>query len=154
MAVWERAGVHSPTFAASRPDIDVAVLQYGTNDAPHIDGRLDDYLAALRSALRQFRVAYPGVRCVLIGPPDRGGQARGIDHSLLHTLVARAQQRVGREFDCDFWDWQAQMGGRGSAAAGVARTPPVMHRDRVHMTSLGYRDSGLAFGSWLMQHRL
>lgn len=153
VGVWTHASLYSPAFLATRPPIDLAVLQYGTNDAVGIAGRFEGYLATLRSALRRFRLAYPGVRCVLLGPPDRGGRSGEFDMSQVHAEVARLQQRTALEFGCDFWDWQAQMGGLGSARAGAARTPPSMVRDLVHLTSLGYRDSGHAFGLWLARSR-
>ena len=145
---WRHADVRGAAFAAGKPPLDLAILQYGTNEAPGAEQRPDDYAAVLRASLRTFRLAYPGARCVLVGPPDRGGPARTRDFSLVHFQVGRIQQQLAHEHRCEFWNWQSAMGGMRSAVAGAARTPPTVQPDLTHLTALGYRESGLAFGGW------
>ena len=146
---WRHVAVTDAAFAASKPVLDLAVLQYGTNDAPGAAQRPEEHALSLREGLRRFRLAYPGTRCVLVGPPDRGGGGPGGPHAAAHGQVAALQQRAAREAGCWFWDWQAAMGGRGSAAAGVTRVPPVMQADLTHLTPQAYRAHGHAFGAWL-----
>lgn len=151
---WRHADVRAPAFAAAKPPLDLAVLQYGTNDAPSAELRPDEYAQLLRASLRKFRLAYPGARCVVVGPPDRGGRARTRDFSLVHFQVGRMQQQLAHEHRCEFWNWQAAMGGLRSAVAGATRTAPTVQPDLTHLTALGYRESGLAFGTWLAKpHR-
>ncbi len=146
---WRHAAVTEPAFATSKPVLDLAVLQYGTNDAAAAAQRPEEHAQALREGLRRFRLAYPGARCVLVGPPDRGGGGPGGPHAAVHAQVAAQQQRAAREAGCWFWDWQAAMGGRGSAAAGARQVPPMMQADLTHLTPQAYRAHGHAFGAWL-----
>lgn len=150
---WRHANVLGPAFVASKPVLDLALLQYGTNDAPGAAQRPEFYAQVLRDSLRRFRLAYPGTRCVVLGPPDRGGRGAMGEHSQLHQQVSRMQQQLAREAGCDFWNWQLSMGGRGSAAAGAMRNPPTVQPDLTHLTALGYRESGLALGIWLGRMR-
>lgn len=145
---WRHADVRGVAFAGSRPPLDLAILQYGTNDAPNADLHPEEYKKGLQDSLRQFRLAYPGTRCVLIGPPDRGGRGPLRDFSLVHNHVSRIQQQLAQEHRCEFWDWQWAMGGLRSAANGAARTPPTVQPDLTHLTALGYRQSGQVFGTW------
>jgi hypothetical protein len=79
------------------------------------------------------------------------GTNEGADLKLaaIHQQIALAQRELGRQFRCEFWDWQAAMGGPGSAAAWARMTPPQMQGDLTHLTASGYRISGALFGHFL-----
>lgn len=147
---WRHVAVTDPAFAASKPVLDLAVLQYGTNDAPGAVQRPEEHALSLREGLRRFRLAYP--RHALRAGRPAGPRRRRAGRSARGGAWAggrAAAGRAAREAGCWFWDWQAAMGGRGSAAAGATRVPPVMQADLTHLTPQAYRAHGRAFGAWL-----
>lgn len=137
---------------------DVVLLEYGTNEGNDTRFAEGKYAASLRATLRNLRAVYPQAVCILIGPTDRGvllkrsaGRTKvvprrpGADilaYSRKHRVIAEVQERVGREFDCLSWDWQAAMGGPGGAYRWLYQQPPLMSRDLIHLTALGYQKSG------------
>lgn len=138
---------------------DVVLLEYGTNEGNDTRFAEAKYAAGLRATLGNFRAVYPGAVCILIGPTDRGvllrrsaGRAKGAQrrppggdillYSRRHRVIAEVQQRVGREFGCLAWDWQAAMGGPGGAYRWLYQQPALMSRDLIHLTPLGYQKSG------------
>lgn len=130
------------------------LMQYGTNEGadPQFSG--EAYRLALQKQLHKVRSLLPRSRCVLIGPPDRGvvgnsGPPSSLKFAAIHQQIALAQRDIGRQFRCEFWDWQAAMGGPGSAAAWARMTPPRMQGDLTHLTAPGYRISGALFGHYL-----
>lgn len=146
---WSRASERY--FAAARqvPDYRLVLIQYGTNEgAARFDRQA--YLAYLRSNLERMRSFYPRSRCILIGPPDRGaagsaGAPGSLKYSRIHQQIALAQRQVGGEYRCEFWDWQAAMGGAGAALRWSAMSPPLMQQDLTHLTAKGYETSGRMF---------
>lgn len=130
------------------------VLEYGTNEGAAAGFSRDKYLAYLRSNLSRLRSFAPRARCVLIGPPDRGlagmaGPPASLRYAMVHRQIALAQRQISPEFGCEFWDWQAAMGGPGSAVRWAALNPPLMQQDLIHLTSRGYRLSGRMFADAL-----
>lgn len=51
--------------------------------------------------------------------------------------VQAVQRRVAHDEGLAFWDWSLAMGGRCSATAWAAMSPPLMRGDRVHFTTAG-----------------
>jgi len=140
---------HAPPHRGPAPDYRLILVQYGTNEGA---GRFErqEYLAYLRANLGQLRRFHPQSRCILIGPPDRGvrgsaGPPGSLKYAAVHRQIALAQQQVGKEFRCDFWDWQAAMGGPGAAARWAALREPQMQQDLTHLTAKGYGVSGRMF---------
>lgn len=130
------------------------LLQYGTNEGADPQFSASAYRLTLRTQLHQVRSLLPRSRCVLIGPPDRGvvgssGPPAALKFAAIHQQIALAQREIGRQFRCEFWDWQTAMGGPGSAAAWARMTPPQMQADLTHLTAPGYRISGALFGHYL-----
>ena len=114
-------------------DYRVILVQYGTNEGAASDFSPDAYRAYLRTHLGRLRALYPRARCILIGPPDRGvvgsaGAAAALHYSTVHGQIASAQAQAARAQHCQFWDWQAAMGGAGSAARWAALQPPWMQQ--------------------------
>lgn len=148
----DRRWFADPAGAAS--GYSLILVEYGTNEGAAADFSRDQYTAYLRSNLARLRSFAPRARCVLIGPPDRGlaGAAwpqASLRHALVHRQIALVQQLTAPEFDCEFWDWQAAMGGPGSALRWAAMDPPLMQPDLIHPTARGYRHSGRMFGQAL-----
>lgn len=149
LRAWSNAG-DAAYSAGPAPDYDLVLVQYGTNEGADPHFSRDAYLAYLRANLARMRHFNPRARCVLIGPPDRGdvagtGMFASLKYSNVHRQIALAQKQVGAEFRCAFWDWQAAMGGPGSAVRWARMKPPRMQPDLTHMTAIGYRISGRLF---------
>jgi lysophospholipase L1-like esterase len=151
---------------------DALMLEYGTNEAAG-DFDASRYAETLHQALIKLRGVFPGVPCLLLGPPDRGsgerplpasrvGRASRVDradrasradrsllmrHALIHKQVNAIQARVGARHGCRSWDWQHAMGGVGSAYRWARTSPPRMARDLIHLTSEGYRQSAALLAS-------
>lgn len=131
--------------ATGKPAYDLLLVQYGTNEGAVKAFDRQAYATYLRTHLRRLRQFYPEARCVLIGPPDRGAPDGSPQHALIHRQIALAQQQIAPEFHCASWDWQAAMGGPGTAARWAASNPPLMQPDLTHLTAKGYDLSGRLF---------
>jgi hypothetical protein len=132
-------------------DYDRVLWQYGTNEGVDQALDYDAYTRTLRASLAKFRSVYARAECILIGPPDRGDptesrpSARAGGFTGRHKAISVIQQRVGGEFGCAFWDWQAAMGGIDSARRWESDDKRLMRTDRVHLTPKGYQLSGRLF---------
>ncbi|MFA9216479.1 MAG: GDSL-type esterase/lipase family protein [Sphingomonadaceae bacterium] len=138
-----------PAQSGGAPQYGLVLVQYGTNEGANPDFSRAAYLGYLRSNLSRMRKLYPRARCILIGPPDRGGigkaQSGPLPYAAIHHQIALAQQQAGAEQRCEFWDWQAAMGGPGSAVRWAKMDPPQMQQDLTHLTAKGYEVSGQLF---------
>jgi lysophospholipase L1-like esterase len=143
-----------PAASAMAADYSVILVQYGTNEGANPGFSRDNYVSYLRANLGRLRKFYPRSRCILIGPPDRGvvgsvAPPGALHYSNVHHQIALAQKQVGLEQRCAFWDWQAAMGGPGSAARWARMNPPQMQADLTHLTARGYQVSGRMFAAAL-----
>jgi hypothetical protein len=146
---WANANPDSLRLALSDLHYDMAILAYGTNEGAAADFDPQHYAADLRRSLEAFRAALgPSVACVLVGPPDRGvirlrdggGDYRARElYALRHATIAKIQRDTAPEFGCSAWNWQAALGGVGSAYTLFRANPPLMQRDLTHMTVPGYQ---------------
>ena len=145
------------------PPYDLAILAYGTNEgnSPKFDSTT--YQADLKQGLTNFRRIYPNTACVLIGPTDRGILVPSNKHlkkgvkpkpvpdllkySKVHATISSIQEREASIAGCAFWDWQKAMGGMGSAYTWAYEKPPLMSKDLIHLTILGYQRSARQFSS-------
>ncbi|ACA18967.1 conserved hypothetical protein [Methylobacterium sp. 4-46] len=151
-----------------RPDL--IVLAFGTNEG--FDDALDPaaYRARYRAALRRLRAAAPRARLVVIGPPaaGRAGPGCGAGEGACAPAAApakqgacavppppkldavrAAQRQVAAEEGAAFWDWAALMPPDCPAEAWRRLDPPLMSKDHIHFTKLGYSLSGRAFAEFL-----
>lgn len=131
------------------------LVQYGTNEGANPEFSRESYVSYLRTNLARLRKFNPQARCILIGPPDRGvvgsvDPAGALKYSTVHRQIALAQRQVGLEHHCEFWDWQAAMGGPGSAVRWSRMNPPQMQQDLTHLTAKGYQVSGRMFAEALL----
>jgi hypothetical protein len=148
MQGWSKVGQRFAGEPGAALDYRMVLVQYGTNEGAASDFTRAVYERNLRSSLGRLRQVYPRARCVLIGPPDRGVSAGGgapLKFSNVHHQIAMAQREIASEFTCEFWDWQAAMGGAGSALRWSRLTPPQMQQDLTHLTAKGYQLSGQMF---------
>ena len=116
------------------------------------------YAQMLDAGLRQFRIVFPGARCVLIAPGDRGtlvpksrkkasragtdasaSSANLLRFSAIHEKIFQLQQQAGARHGCVAWSMQTAMGGPGSAYRWMRAEPPLMARDLIHFTPQGYQ---------------
>ena len=155
---WAEADPATLTAALTGSGYDAVILAYGTNEgaAAAFDAR--HYEADLRQALQVLRQVFPSQPCLLLGPPDRGVLWSSAPHAVhnepyfyarRHQVIAAIQQRVGGQYACSTWDWQAVMGGPGSSYGWSRATPAYMQRDLTHLTSLGYRWSAQELARFL-----
>ncbi|HAT31236.1 MAG TPA: hypothetical protein DCW29_10410 [Janthinobacterium sp.] len=151
----ERLFTATPEVAANYSTV---LVQYGTNEGANTDFSAAAYAGYLRTNLSRMRTFFPRSRCILIGPPDRGvvgaaAQSNPLKYSTIHRQIALAQKQVGAEYRCEFWDWQAAMGGPGSALRWARMNTPQMQQDLTHLTAKGYQISGQMFAESLLLNK-
>jgi lysophospholipase L1-like esterase len=151
----ERHFSAAPELAA---DYSLILVQYGTNEGASPSFSRERYSAYLRENLARMRGFYPRARCILIGPPDRGvvgsiGPPDIFKYSNVHSRIAAAQKQAALEHRCEFWDWQAAMGGPGSAARWARMQAPQMQPDLIHLTAKGYQVSGRMFAQSMLLNK-
>lgn len=133
--------------AVSPPEVpyDMAIFQYGTNEASDAEFDPQTYASSLRQSLGRFRFANARARCVLVGVPDRANRpgGPGASSTARHRMINQVQERVSREFQCEFWNWQAAMDG-GIQRWSRAR-PALAQADGIHLTGKGYELSARSF---------
>jgi lysophospholipase L1-like esterase len=142
---------------------DVVVLAFGTNEGFNDALDVTAYAAQYEQIVRKLRQLRPGLRVVMIGPPDGArpaaapqlvaadgaGQCRVPTPPKL-APVREAQRRLAERLGADFWDWSSVMPGPCGAQAWAAAEPPLMARDYVHMTVEGYKRSADRFADFLI----
>lgn len=139
---WNQPGIRALPGAR----YDLVIFQYGTNDAIGTPFDTEGYLQSLRQSLARFRAVVGNTRCVLIGPPDRVSQPPVMPtYGLRHLVISRIQESVGREFKCQFWNWQAAMG--GNIQRWASANPPLAQADWTHLTGSGYAQSARLFAA-------
>ena len=57
----------------------------------------------------------------------------------IHQEIGRIQTKVAKEYGCRAWSMLNAMGGVGSAYQWAQQKPPLMARDLIHFTTLGYQ---------------
>ena len=132
---------------------DVVIFQYGTNEAMASDFNEYKYAKELRRTLSIFKALHPKARCIVIGPPVRGGisNQEKTPFNLIHQGISQAQATVAKEQGCQSWNWQASLQTKGTVQKLLSHTPPLIKLDMVHLTKEGYEFSGQAFAkmtSW------
>ena len=155
---------------------DVVVLAFGTNEGFNDNLDVPTYIAQYEQIVRQMMQIRPGVRIVIVGPPDAArpngvchaagvGQACGQGAQVAAedggggcryptppklSLVRDAQRKLADKLGAWFWDWSSVMPGPCGAQTWAAANPPLMARDYVHMTLEGYKQSADRFADFLI----
>ena len=138
---------------------DIVVLAFGTNEGFNDALDVAAYSAQYEQIVRRLQALRPGLRVILIGPPDgarlgacRNAQSlRDCPASATEPAadaaspcrlptppklaqVREAQRRLAERVGAVFWDWASVMPGPCGAQVWAAANPPLMARDYVHMT--------------------
>jgi lysophospholipase L1-like esterase len=155
---------------------DVVVLAFGTNEGFNDNLDVGLYAQQYEQLLRRLMDIRPGLRIVIIGPPDAArpngvchaagvGQDCGQSQPILSepgagackfpvppklNLVREAQRKLAEKVGAYFWDWSSAMPGPCGAQIWAAANPPLMARDYVHMTLEGYKQSADRFADYLI----
>jgi lysophospholipase L1-like esterase len=158
---------------------DIIVLAFGTNEGFNDNLDVANYASQYEQIVRRLLELRPGLKIVIIGPPDAarpvgvchaagvgqncvsaadaeisagpgGGQCRFPVPPKLN-LVREAQRKLAQRLGLAFWDWSAIMPGPCGAQIWAAANPPLMAHDYVHMTLEGYKHSADKFADFLIQ---
>ena len=175
-AAARRPRISPTTCAAWRPII--VVLAFGTNEGFNDNLDIASYIAQYEQIVHRLMEVRPGVRVIIVGPPDAarpagvchasgvgqdcssaasaqvaagpgGGQCRFPTPPKLGA-VRDAQRKLAERLGAIFWDWSSVMPGPCGAQAWAAATPPLMAHDYVHMTLDGYKLSADRFADFLI----
>ena len=140
---------------------DIVVLAFGTNEGFNDALDVAAYSAQYEQIVRRLQALRPGLRIIMIGPPDgaraaptpqpaaAGGPCRLATPPKL-AQVREAQRRLAERIGADFWDWSSVMPGPCGAQVWAAASPPLMAHDFVHMTLEGYKQSADRFADFLI----
>ena len=156
---------------------DIVVLAFGTNEGFNDALDVATYSEQYEQIVRRLQALWPGLRIVMIGPPD-GARPLGACHgagvgqscgsSTPQPAVAEgggpcrfptppklaqvreAQRRLAERLGADFWDWSSVMPSPCGAQVWAAASPPLMAHDYVHMTVEGYKQSADRFADFLI----
>jgi len=137
-------------------DPDLIVYGYGTNEGFNDNLNIKRYRKYAGSYMDVLMAAAPNADAVIIGAADglrrkaRGGKSCGggwyVPKKMLPLRASMKQMASDRK--AGYWDWSAAMGGVCSANRWASKG--LAARDRVHLTSKGYRRSASAFAAWLV----
>jgi lysophospholipase L1-like esterase len=156
---------------------DIVVLAFGTNEGFNDALDVNAYVAQYEQIVNKLKTLRPGLRVVMIGPPD-GARPAGVCHNSAvgHDCAAPppepasaeadghcrfptppklaqvrdAQRHLAERIGADFWDWSSVMPGPCGAQTWAAANPPLMAHDFVHMTLEGYKRSADRFADFLI----
>ncbi len=155
---------------------DVVVLAFGTNEGFNDNLDVTLYIQQYEQILRRLSDIRPGLRIVIIGPPD-AARPNGVCHAAgvgqdcgqgaqiqadggagqckfpvppKLGPVREAQRKLAEKVGAYFWDWSAAMPQPCGAQIWAAANPPLMARDYVHMTLEGYKQSADKFADYLI----
>jgi lysophospholipase L1-like esterase len=157
---------------------DIVVLAFGTNEGFNDNLDINNYTSQYEQIVRRLQEIRPGMKIVIIGPPDAARPA-GMCHSASVggscvspveaqmsagpggglckfpvppklPLVREAQRKLAQRLGVVFWDWSSIMPGPCGAQIWAAASPPLMAHDFVHMTLEGYKQSADRFADFLM----
>jgi lysophospholipase L1-like esterase len=155
---------------------DIVVLAFGTNEGFNDALDIAAYTAQYEQIVRNLRGLRPGLRVVMVGPPDGARPVGGCHNSSVGrdcaqppqpnaaeadgrcrfatppklAMVREAQRRLAERIGAEFWDWSAAMPGPCGAQVWAAANPPLMAHDYVHMTAEGYKRSADQFADFLI----
>ncbi len=138
-------------------DPDLIVYGYGTNEGFNGNLNLKRYAVKMASYLNLLEKAASNADTLIIGAADglrrsrRGAKACGGGWSIPRRMkpLRATMKSVAESRSAGYWSWSAAMGGDCSANRWAAKG--LAARDRVHLTSKGYRRSAAKFAAWIAQ---
>ena len=135
-----------------RLDPDLIIYGYGTNEGFNDNLRLDAYAKRASKYVDSLKRSAPNADVVYLGAASglrrRGNKACG-NWSTPPKLAGlrRRVKTIAAQQGAGYWDWSAAMG--GACAINSWAGQGLASKDRVHLTSKGYRRSANAFANWL-----
>lgn len=159
---WVRSDVNYLGAWFKNASYNDVVLAFGTNEGNVKPFNAPLYAAQLLQAVNTLKRIFPGQRCILIAPGDRGVRLRRSQQSMqailannidlmqytrLHALIGQIQRDIAIDHGCLFWSMFDAMGGAGSAYQWAKQTPALMAPDLIHFTPAGYRHLARRFAS-------
>jgi lysophospholipase L1-like esterase len=148
----------------ARREYDLVIVAYGTNDsAVGSRAALEAFPRHLAALLGRIRKGAPGADCVLFGPIDRAakkkdpsakagrkGAAAQFETAPEVQVLDASERAEAERLGCAFFSGLEAMGGAGSMIEWVRASPPLGHRDHVHLTREGYLVVGERLAKFLM----
>lgn len=130
----------------------LVILEYGTNEAFNDTLDQNDYRRNLVDSIRNVRMRLPNAAILLISPADammRNSSGSCTDRQPpSYQMVKDVQQSVAKSERTLYWDWQKAMGGPCSIEKWEKEE--LAARDKVHLSSTGYKLSARMFYKDLM----
>lgn len=151
LSIWNK---WSPEWYAelSATRSDLVILEYGTNEAFNDTFDIDAYRRHLVDSIRNIRMRLPNAAILLLSPPDallRNASGSCQDRTPpSYEMVKQTQYQVARSERVLYWDWQQAMGGPCSIEKWEQEE--LAGKDKVHLTSAGYKLSARLFYRDLM----
>lgn len=151
LSIWNR---WSPEWYTelSATNSDLVILEYGTNEAFNDVFDADAYRRNLVDSIRNIRMRLPNAAILLLSPPDallRNASGSCQDRTPpSYEIVKQTQYAIARSERVLYWDWQQAMGGPCSIEKWESEE--LAGRDKVHLTSQGYKLSARLFYRDLM----
>jgi len=137
-----------------RLDPDLIIYGYGTNEGFNDNLDLKSYAKRATRYVDSLRRSAPNADIVYLGAASglrrQGNKACG-SWSVPPKLAGLRKQirTMASKQNAGFWDWSSAMGGACGINAWAGKG--LAAKDRVHLTSRGYKRSAGAFASWLMK---
>ncbi len=134
-------------------DPDLIIYGYGTNEGFNDGLKLTSYRKQAARYMKKLRANAPNADVVYLGASSglrRRGNRKCNGWSTppkLQPLRASVRKLAASE-NAAYWDWSAAMGGVCSINSWAGRG--LAAKDRVHLSSKGYRRSARAFTKWLV----
>ncbi len=137
-----------------RLDPDLIIYGYGTNEGFNDRLNLASYAKRASNYVNSLRKNAPNADVVYLGAASglrrKGNRACGKWSTPPKLAGLRKQvKKIAAKEGAGYWDWSAAMGG----ACGINRWAGqgLAAKDRIHLTSKGYRRSANAFTNWLLK---
>jgi lysophospholipase L1-like esterase len=126
---------------------DLAIVNYGTNEADFAAFVDQQYEKELRIAIGRLRRAAPDASILVMSPMDRGQRTGTGEIETMATIprIVEIQRRVARETGCGFFDTFAAMGGSGTMARWYGAQPRLVSADFIHPFPAGGRKIAVIF---------
>lgn len=151
LTIWNKWSTEWFTELAATQS-DLVILEYGTNEAFNDIFNQDDYRRNLVDSIRDIRMRLPNAAILLVSPADamlRNASGFCTDRQPpSYQMVKDVQLAVAKSERVLFWDWQKAMG--GACSIEQWEREELASRDKVHLSSQGYRLSARMFYKDLM----
>ena len=137
-----------------RLDPDLIIYGYGTNEGFNDNLNLSAYSKRAKRFVNTLRASAPNADIVYLGAASglrrKGNKACGGWSVPPKLAPLRANiRKIAEVQKAAYWDWSSIMGGACGVNAWAKKG--LAAKDRVHLSSKGYRLSAKEFANWLMR---